>query len=112
MGKYVTFAFKGEPMCFIHVLLNAMDLAAKGHEARIVMEGEAVTLIKTLTESGDPLFKKAREQGLIDSVCKACSNKLGVLSYNEASGIPLKGDMSGHPSFAAFLEAGYTLITL
>ncbi len=32
-------------MCFIHVLLNAMDMKEKGKEALIVMEGEAVACI-------------------------------------------------------------------
>jgi hypothetical protein len=34
MEKYALFAFTGEDMCFIHVLLNGLDLQAKGQEAR------------------------------------------------------------------------------
>ena len=47
MNKYVIFAFNGNQMCFVHVLLNALDMESKGLEGKIVIEGEAVKLIKT-----------------------------------------------------------------
>jgi len=112
MIKYAIFAFKGELMCFIHVLLNAIELAKKGKEAKIIIEGEAVTLIEELEKSGNPLFKKAKEMGLIDCVCKACSAKMGALEYNEKSDIPLCDEMSGHPSMNRFIDDGYRIITL
>lgn len=112
MGKFVIFAFRGDPMCFIHVLLNALDLHEKGHEARVVFEGESVKLIRELEESGNPLYRKAREAGLFACVCKACSAKMGVLDYNATCGIPFGEDMSGHPSMSAFLEQGFRVLTL
>lgn len=112
MKKFVFFAFKGELMCFVHVLLNALDMHAKGADVKIVFEGEAVTLIQPLTEQQNPLYKKALEAGLIDGVCKACSAKMGVLAYNEASAVRLLDDMSGHPSMVAYVEQGYELIVL
>lgn len=112
MKKFAIFAFKGEPMCFVHVLLNAIDMKNKGIEAKIVIEGEAVKLIKELEESSNPLYLKAKAEGLIDCICKACSAKLGVLEFNESTGIPLMGDMNGHPSMMAYIEKGYEIITL
>ena len=112
MKKIVIFAFKGDPMCFIHVLLNAKDMHEKGMEVKVVIEGEAVTLIQKLEESGDALYKEAKDKGLIHSICKACSAKLGVLAYNETVGIPLIGDMNGHVSMANFIEDSYDVITL
>ncbi len=112
MSKFAIFAFRGEPMCFAHALLNALDLSAKGHDVKLVLEGEAVKLVKALTESGDLLFLKAREGGLIDGVCRACSHKMGVLEYNEASGLRLLSDMSGHPSFSGYVADGYQIITM
>lgn len=99
-------------MCFVHVLLNALDMDSKGMEAKIVIEGEAVKLIKEMEESGNSLYKKVKEKRLIDGICKACSSKMGVLEYNAAVGIPLIGDMSGHPSIASFMEKGYQIMTL
>ena len=45
MQKVALFVFNGDPMCFIHVLLNALDLKEKGAEPRIVVEGSATKLI-------------------------------------------------------------------
>ena len=112
MDRYVYFAFKGDTMCFMHVLLNAMDMSEKGIEARIVMEGEAVKLIRELDESGNPLYVKAKNMGLFDCICRACSAKMGVLEYNTDCGIPLSGEMSGHPPMEAYLRKGYQIITL
>ncbi len=39
MKKIAFFAFKGSAICFVHVLLNAIDLVEKGHQATIIMEG-------------------------------------------------------------------------
>lgn len=110
--KFVYFAFKGEAMCFMHILLNALDMKEKGYEAKIVIEGEAVVLPKKMIESGHPLFKKAMDRGVIDCICKACSAKMGVLEYNETCGIQLKGSMAGHPAMSEYTEAGYSIITL
>ncbi|QGY39278.1 cytoplasmic protein [Pseudodesulfovibrio cashew] len=101
-------------MCFIHVLLNALDMREKGKEATIVIEGAAVKLVQELEQESCPLhalYVKAKEAGLIDGVCKACSAKLGALDAVKASGLPLLDDMSGHPSMAAYMDRGYTIIT-
>jgi hypothetical protein len=112
MDKFAFFAFNGDLMCFQHVLLNALDLDDKGHEAKIIIEGEAVKLVQKLEESNNRQYFEAKEKGLIDCVCKACSAKLGVLEYNEQVDIPLKGDMSGHPSMESYIEKGFEIITL
>lgn len=112
MNKFVFFAFKGELLCFNHVLLNALDFSSKGMEAKIIIEGEAVKLVKELEESDNPMYKSAKTKGLIDGICKACSAKMGVLDYNQTVGIPLKDEMNGHPSMAAYIKEGYHIITL
>lgn len=61
---------------------------------------------------GGFVYKKAKELNLIDCVCKACSMKMGVLTYNEKSGIPINDELNGHPSMARFIENGYEIITL
>ena len=54
MKKTAFFAFKGEKMCFMHVLINAIDLQEKGMNAKIIVEGEAVKLIKDEIKSKTP----------------------------------------------------------
>lgn len=110
--KVVYFAFKGEEMCFTHLLLNALDLYEKGNEAKIVIEGEAVALLKGLEEKKHPLYFSAKEKGLIDRICKACSAKMGVLEYNQTLGIPMGDDLKGHPAMEPYLSKGYQVITL
>lgn len=112
--KVVLFPFNGEQMCFIHVLLNGLDMKDKGYDVRIVVEGAAVTLIPELAKTENPMNKiyaRAKDAGLIDGVCKACSANLGVLDAVAAEGFTLLNDMLGHPSMARYIDDGYTVIT-
>ncbi|NLI29023.1 MAG: cytoplasmic protein [Nitrospiraceae bacterium] len=114
MQKYALFVFNGEMMCFVHVLLNAIQMHERGLEARIVMEGASTRLLPELVKPDNPLaglFAKAKEQGLVDGVCRACSQKMGTLAEAEAQGLPLLDDMQGHPGMAGYTARGYTLIT-
>ena len=107
-------AFQGEPMCFAHVLLNAMDMHQKGWSVKIVIEGTATSQIKELADPDKPfadLYRKVREAGLIDCVCKACSMKMGALEAAQEQELPLCAEMSGHPSLSRYVEAGYDIIT-
>ena len=58
------------------------------------------------------LYVQARQSGLIDCVCKACSAKMGVLESIETQKLPWGSDMKGHPSLATYVEEGYQIITL
>ncbi len=114
MKKIVFFAFRDNPLCFVHVLLNSLDMAKKGIEGKIVLEGESVTLVPVMADPAHflhPLYLKAKEQGLILGACRACANKLDVTDAMTQEGIPLIGEMSGHPAMSDFIENGYTLLT-
>lgn len=107
MRKITFFAFKDNPLCFMHVLLNSLDLHEKGMGGTIVLEGESTRLIPVMAESGHflhPLYTKVKANGLIDAVCRACSIKMGVLEAAEKEGLPISGDMSGHPAMAKYLS--------
>ena len=115
MKKVALFAYDGEVMCFVHVLLNALDLKAKGYEVALVVEGASVTLPPKLAEPDNPLhslYMKVVETGLITEVCRACAMKLGVIQAVEALGLPVSGDMQGHVPMSAYLEKGYEIITI
>ncbi len=43
-GKYALFAFNGDPMCFIHVILNTLDLNDRGYKVKVIVEGSACKL--------------------------------------------------------------------
>ena len=111
--KIAIFAYRGEAICFVHVLLNALDLKEKGHEVAVVLEGPATKTAVELAEEGVPfhdLYVKAREAGLLDCACKACSGKMGAQEGLRAQGIVLDGAMSGHPAMSRYLESGYEII--
>ncbi len=114
MKKLALFVFNGDPMCFIHVLLNALDMRDKGYDARIVVEGAATKLIPELAKTDNPLHNlwiKVRDAGLVDGACKACSNKMGTLEDADAQGLTLLDDVTGHPGIAGYRDRGFEIIT-
>lgn len=111
--KVVLFVFNPDPMCFIHVLLNAMDMHRKSCDILVVIEGAAVTLVPELEKEEHQLhrmWKQADEKGLIHGVCMACSKKLGVLEKVKQAGFSLLDDMNGHPSMSGYIEKGYEVL--
>ncbi len=113
--RVAMFVFNPDPMCFIHVLLNGLDMQARGGTVRIVLEGAATTVLPEVAKAGHPLhhlFMEAKAAGLFDGACRACATKLGVAEAVQAAGIALIGEMHGHPAMGKYLEDGYTLITL
>ena len=115
MQKIIIFAFQINPLCFVHVLLNALSMAEQGLEGKIILEGEAVKLVPEMAESDHflhKLYTKAKEKGLILGACWVCSNKMGVAESVKAENIPLIGEMAGHPAMAEYIKEGYRIITL
>lgn len=113
MKKILLVAFQGEPMCFIHVLLNGLELKAAGHECKIIVEGQATTLIPQINKQShflNKLFNQAKEAGLIEGVCRACSVKMQVLEQIETIGLPVLDDMSGHPGMAKYIENDFEVL--
>ncbi len=115
MNKIAIFAFKGDSICFVHVLLNALDLHDKGGEVKIVLEGEATRTIADLRKPEHPLhalYERAKRLELLDAVCRACVNKMGALEAVEEEGLRIAEDMAGHAGMAPYIEDGYTIVTL
>lgn len=114
MKKTALFVFNGDPMCFIHVLLNALDLHSRDREVRIVIEGAATKLLPYLAEADNPLhglWEKAKAAGLVEGACKACSKKMGTAMAAGSQGLALLDDMNGHPGMANYLDEGFEIIT-
>lgn len=114
MEKYIFFAFRGDPMCFIHVLLNSLDMDSKGIDGKIILEGEAVQLIATMAEPDHflhALYTQAKKSNLFIGACRACSVKLAAVEAIEKENIALIGNMAGHPAMSNYIEKGYTILT-
>lgn len=91
MKKVALFVFNGDPVCFIHVLLNGLDMQAKGMEGKIIVEGAATALLPKLAEETHPLHKlweKAKAQGIVDGVCKAAPTKWALPTKRSDRGCP------------------------
>lgn len=112
--KVLLAAFNGESMCFVHVLLNALDMEEKGYDVKVVIEGSATRAVKELTDPESPfanLYSEVRKRGMIDCVCQACASKMGALESARQQGLPLCAEMKGHPALAQYLEQGYQVLT-
>jgi hypothetical protein len=112
-NKVAIFAFNGETMYFVHALLNILDMKAKNYDAKLIIEGNATKQIKELAEPDKPfarIYEKTKGAGLIDCVCQACSAQTGSLESAKEQGLPLCSEMSGHPSIARYIDAGYQIL--
>lgn len=113
--KYALYAFNGDMMCFVHVLLNALDMHFKGYAVNVIIEGSATKLIKDFHDNPNHQFHEIYYQlknlGLISAVCHACASKMGVVDEVNAEKFPLIGTMSGHPPMSDYLEQGFQIIT-
>jgi hypothetical protein len=114
MHKAALFVFNGDPVCFIHVLLNGLDMKAKGMDARIIVEGAATGLLSQMAEAHHPqhkLWEQAKSEGIVDGVCKGCAHKMGTIDEATRQGLMLLDDMSGHPAMSRYIEAGFNVIS-
>ena len=86
----------------------------KGYEVKVIIEGATTKLVPELAKSGNPLHKlweKAKSAGLVDGVCKACSNKMGTLEAAKDQGLALLDEMTGHPSMARYRDDGFEIVS-
>ncbi len=114
MEKIALFAFKGEVSCFVHVMLNAIDMREKGFEVQVILEGESSKALAELSKENHPLhklFEQTKSLGLFAGACKACAHILGTLDTVAMEGLPLLADMHGHAGMAAYILKGYRIIT-
>lgn len=114
MKKIALVVYNGDVLCFNHVMLYAFDFKEKGYAVKIVLEGAATTVPGQLDGSDSPfaeLYGRFRQQGFIDCVCQACAMKMGAYDEVKKQGLPLNGEMSGHPSLEKYISEGYTLLT-
>jgi len=108
--KIALFAFNGELMCFVHVLLNTWDLYERGYTVKLVIEGGATRLIQEIYQAEAKfveLYEKIKAADLIDCVCQACAHKMGTLAEAKKQELRLANEMSGHPSLGNYIDQGY-----
>ena len=112
MEKILYYGMTGEKMCFQHILLNALALAADNKEVEIIFEGASVGLVPVFEQENNPLYQKAKDLGLIAGVCLACSKVMNVYAQNEATGLTMLDDMNGHAGMKHYIGNGYHVISM
>ena len=101
------------PCRIVHAFIWALDVVGQGGEAKIVLEGEAPWWLLELPnpEHGrHGLYRRVKEQGLIDAVCKACAIQAHALEAAAEEGLRLVNDASGHVSLVPYIQAGYHIV--
>ncbi|NLJ97847.1 MAG: hypothetical protein GX320_01075 [Tissierellia bacterium] len=112
MKKILFYGMTGEKMCFQHILLNALDLHSSGVEVKIIFEGASVKLVPLFEKEKNPLYKRAKEAGIIAGICLACSKVLDVYDQNVNTGLSMLDDMSGHAGMKDYIEEGFEVISM
>lgn len=115
MTKVVFFAFNSDPICFMHAILNALDLEEQGMWGEIVFEGKSTDLVSLISKPDHfmyPLYEQAKERGMFYGACQACASKMNATEVIASENIPLIGDMNGHTPMSDFIKQGYTIITI
>lgn len=112
MKKILFYGMTGERMCFQHILLNALDLHSSGVEVKIIFEGASVKLVPLFEKEKNPLYRRAKEAGIIAGICLACSKVLDVYDQNVNTGLSMLDDMSGHAGMKDYIEEGFEVISM
>lgn len=112
MKKFLFYGMTGDKMCFLHILMNALDLTAAGMEVKLIFEGASVKLVPLLEEEKNPLYLKAKEGGLIAGICLACAKAMGVYEQSLESGLPFLSDMMGHAGMKPYINEGFEVISI
>jgi len=111
------FLFAGPemPCKALHTFVFARDIVVRGGTAKIVLEGKSPEWLSKLRNPEHQLhavYQKAKSEGLIDAVCRACAMQAGVVEIAEQEELPLVGDAFGHVSLASYVERGFQVVTL
>jgi hypothetical protein len=115
MKKVAVFAFSGDPATFAHAMLTVMDMKDRGYDVKLVVEGDATKLLSLLRNETKPfadVYRRCRDSGLIDRVCRACATRTGVVPVVIEQNLKFGDDMAGHPAMAGYMEQGYEVLTL
>jgi hypothetical protein len=99
-----------------HAFLYANDLARRGHDVRLIIEGDATQCLLEREGLFDKLLEEARGLGILAGLCKTasagCSDpSRDVTRLAEESGIELLDTLDGHAGIASFVAEGYEIVT-
>lgn len=116
MKKIAMFSFQGELMCFMHVLLNCVDLKNKNYDVKLIIEGKSTKTIEEISKNKSStiysLYEKAKNLDIIAGVCKACSKATNSYDFAVSEGLKILDDLEGHPSMEKYIKDDYEIIVI
>jgi hypothetical protein len=105
-----------------HALMYGIDLYQKGHEVKILIEGQATRVLNEITDPDShtgELLRQAHKIGIVAGTCarasSGCSSNdpaRNVAEIARAHGIDLLSDMDGHAGIESFVHDGYEIVAL
>jgi hypothetical protein len=112
MMRAVVLAFRGKESCFLHAMLNVIDMKERGLDVAFIIEGEATKTIASVIKPDHKYHQFYEDsKGSIVAVCEACSKMAGTLDIIKNEGLPIVNKMKGHVPLATYVEEGYCIIT-
>jgi hypothetical protein len=103
-----------------HALMYALDLHAKGHAVKLILEGSATGIVGALRDSESrtgSLLRQARDAGLVAGACGRASSGCAsddptrkVADTARAEGLALLADMQGHAAIEPYVREGYEIV--
>jgi len=110
MEKQLFVVFSDNKSVFTHLLLNILDLNAKGYDAGIIFESAGCKLIEEF--KGKEKYEALKEKDLIFAVCEVCAKAMGVLESAKEQGLHINGELHGHPPLEKWIREDYHIMII
>ncbi len=115
--KLLFVVFTDEPCKLNHAFMQALDLEARGHQVRLLLEGAGTRCLAEREGRFGELFAAARERGLLAGACRTAAGGCStgdpardVVSAAAEQGVPLLDDMDGHASLGPYVAEGFEIV--
>lgn len=98
-----------------HALLYAKELSERHHEVRLIFDGAGTTWVREWEKPGArhaDTYQEVKKRGIITAICDFCAGAFKVHEETVKSGLPHGKDYDGHPSVAALVEEGFSLMVI
>lgn len=120
MRKHLFVVFTDDSCRQNHALMYALELHAKGHHVRLLLEGTGTRAVSEMTNPDSRLgtmLKEARDLGILAGACDRASHGCAcedpsrkVADLARAQKIELLSDLNGHAGIERFVSDGYEIV--
>jgi hypothetical protein len=112
MRKQLFVLFNYNKGIFTHILLNVLDLAEKGYEVGIIFESEACKFILEFEEKKYEKYELLKGKNLVFAVCEVCAKSMNALESAQRQGLPINGELFGHPPLRKWIKLDYDVMLI